>query len=160
MYAVVVRVDVDPATATTASTDCTLAGGETGTGARNDASMTTNGLTTTGTACADFPILAITKTLFGSPVENGDGTTTIRYDVTVSNRGGGPGTYDLDDQLRFGTGVSIVSATVANTTPGTITPLRHLERRLQPAGRHGPGHRGPDRSSVPSCSMSTGSPRG
>ena len=121
VFTVGTRVAIDPATASNTSTDCVLDGGDTGTGARNDATVISNGESLSANACAAFPILAITKSLFGLPVENGDGTTTISYDVTVSNRGGGPGTYDLDDQLRFGAGVGIVSASVT-ATPGTITP--------------------------------------
>ncbi|MFN8622577.1 MAG: SdrD B-like domain-containing protein [Chloroflexota bacterium] len=121
-FTIKTRVALDRATATTASTDCTLAGGETGTGARNDASMTSNGESSSANACAAFPILDVTKVLVGAPVENGDGTTTVSYDVTVSNRGGGAGTYTLDDQLRFGAGVTIGTRSVTNTTPGTITP--------------------------------------
>ena len=113
-----------PATATYTSTDCLLTGGETGTGLRNDASFSwTDGhhgpQTGAQDVCAPLPILSITKVVVGTPVVSG-ANTTITYDITVTNRGGGAGQYDLDDQLRFGTGTSLGTRSVSNIPPGTI----------------------------------------
>ena len=52
-------------------------------------------------------------------VANGDGTYTVTYDLNVT-RYGLDGTYDLTDNLRLGTGVSVVSEDIVNTAPGGI----------------------------------------
>ena len=51
---------------------------------------------------------------------SGQGTVTVTFSQPVDNSGGA-GTYDLDDALRFGGGITVDGATVANTTPGSIT---------------------------------------
>ena len=121
VYRVTVTVTTDPATATTASSDCTLDTGETGTGFRNDSSLVTNGETLDADACAPFAIVSIVKTLVGTPAYDGVGGATIEYDLTVTNSGAGATSYDLTDELQFGVGATVISATIANTTPGTIT---------------------------------------
>lgn len=47
--------------------------------------------------------------------------TTVTYDVVVTNSGTAQGTYDLDDELKYGKGISITKVAVANTTPGSIS---------------------------------------
>ena len=79
-----------------------------------------NGVDTGSTDCAPFPILHVTKTVTEGPTAQGDGTLRIDYAVTVSNTGTANGAYDLDDALRFGAGVTVVTSAVANTTPGSI----------------------------------------
>lgn len=64
--------------------------------------------------------VTVDKTVVGTPVANGDGTYTVTYDINVDNSGGA-GAYDLDDALRFGGGITVDGATVANTSPGSIT---------------------------------------
>jgi hypothetical protein len=118
-YLVTVVVTV-PAATTPGASDCALAPGEGGTGLLNGATLSVNGQDTEAEACAEVPVLSITKALVGDPVGNGDGTYTITYDITVTNDGSGPGTYDLDDRLQYGAGTTVDSAAVANTTPGGI----------------------------------------
>ena len=54
-----------------------------------------------------------------SVVANGDGTYTLTYTLTVT-RGGSAGTYDLDDELLYGSSVTVQSTSVDNTTPGGL----------------------------------------
>ncbi|GIG62893.1 hypothetical protein Lfu02_72650 [Longispora fulva] len=61
------------------------------------------------------------KTLQGPAVNNGDGTQTVVYDITVSNLGGATSVYNLTDTLTFGAGTTVTAASVVNTTPGGIT---------------------------------------
>ena len=121
-FSIVVQVTVDPATATNASSDCTLATSETGTGLRNAATLTVNGESAPAVACAPFPILTLSKTVVGVPVENGDGTWTIDYDVTLDNAGAADARYDLTDTLRLGTGVTVVSAGITTSSVGAGSP--------------------------------------
>jgi uncharacterized repeat protein (TIGR01451 family) len=120
-YRIAIVARVDARSATAASADCTIDDGEATTGFRNEASASANGTTVDADACAPFAAVTMTKSLAGTPVENGDGTTTVAYDVTVRNVGAATGRYDLEDHLAFGTGVTVASASVANTAPGTIT---------------------------------------
>ena len=120
VYRVTARVTVDGAATTATSADCTLDLGETGTGFRNDARLI-HGTTTTVTDCAPFPAVSITKTLTGAPVQNGDGTTTISYDLTVTSTGAVATSYTLADALRFGTGATIV--------PGLCPRVQHDPRQ-------------------------------
>ncbi|GLZ30111.1 hypothetical protein Lesp02_23010 [Lentzea sp. NBRC 105346] len=92
--------------------DCTLDPGESGTGARNTATLMSNGVSDVATACAAFPDLSITKRVrSGSPVFNGDGTYTVHYEIDVTNAGAEATTYDLTDELLPGNGIAVVSAT-------------------------------------------------
>ena len=60
-------VTINATNGTFASSDCTLAGGETGTGFRNDARLIA-GTTTTVTDCAPFASIRVLKTIVaGSP---------------------------------------------------------------------------------------------
>jgi hypothetical protein len=101
--------------------DCTLQGGEAGTGFLNGATLTVNGIERDDDACAPAPNTSVAKVLFGPPVvEDGD-TVTTRYLITVSNSGAGDDRYGLDDELRFGEGITVNTAEVANIEPGGIT---------------------------------------
>ena len=120
IYRVTVTAAIDSAQATTTSSDCTLDQGEAGTGWLNQAGLTVNGIDADASDCAHFPILHVTKTVVEGPTGLGDGTSRITYAVTVSNSGTAVGTYDLEDTLRFGTGVSVVSAGVSNVVPNSI----------------------------------------
>ncbi|MEK2492765.1 hypothetical protein WN990_24750 [Kitasatospora purpeofusca] len=119
VYTATVRYRVDRASATAQSTDCVLDAGESGTGTLNTASVTTDGRTSTDTTCAGVPLIRTTKTVVGS-TPNGDGTVTVTYRIDVANTGGGDGSYDLDDRLTFGAGITVASARVVNTAPGTL----------------------------------------
>ncbi|MFN8018737.1 MAG: SdrD B-like domain-containing protein [Acidimicrobiales bacterium] len=119
-YRVVVDATV-ATTATTTATDCTVGTGETGSGFLNGAHLTTDAQTLDDQACAKAPNLSMTKVLLGDPVVQADKSVDLTYAITVTNSGAGSGTYDLADDLRFGGGITVNGASVANTTPGTIT---------------------------------------
>lgn len=120
-YRVKATASISTTAATSASSDCDLTSGETGTGFLNGATLTFDGEETDVDACAPFPVTTFDKTLAGPPVANGDGTHTISYDIEVTNTGAAADTYDLSDELRYGDDITVTAATVANTVPGTIT---------------------------------------
>ncbi len=121
-YTVTVVATVDPATATSTAGNCIIEGGETGTGFLNEASATAEGSTATDTGCGSVPDpqLTIAKSVTAGPIDNGDGTSSLTYQIVVTNTADGPGRYDLDDQLHFGSGIAVVSVAVANSSPGSI----------------------------------------
>ncbi len=112
---VVVAPPDDPAPG---SLDCSLDSGESGTGARNTARVTSNGVVKGATACAALGHLSITEAVLpGSPRANGDATFTVAYQIDVRNFGTEPTTYDLTQELLPGKGISVVSATTT-ANPG------------------------------------------
>jgi uncharacterized repeat protein (TIGR01451 family) len=56
----------------------------------------------------------------GSPVNNGDGTWTIVYDLTVTSESNIPEDYDLEDELDFGAGIVPVTAGVTSDDGVTV----------------------------------------
>jgi uncharacterized repeat protein (TIGR01451 family) len=56
----------------------------------------------------------------GSPVNNGDGTWTIEYDLTVTSESNIPEDYDLEDELDFGAGIVPVTAEVTSDDGVTV----------------------------------------
>ncbi|MEI2707119.1 MAG: DUF5979 domain-containing protein [Ilumatobacteraceae bacterium] len=79
-----------------------------------------------------FPGVSVTKTVVDPlPVTAADGTATVTYDITVKNLAVADDTYDLTDTLAFGEGITIVSATVTNTTGG-MTPRSDWDGRGRP----------------------------
>jgi hypothetical protein len=119
-YQVKVHAEIGPA-ATIADGDCTLGSGEDGTGFLNQAIVTVDRHDLSDDACGDVePELDITKRLTGKPTVDADGLWTLDYQIDVANTGPAPGSYDLDDELRFGAGVTVSSAEVSNSDPGTI----------------------------------------
>ncbi|MEZ5203194.1 MAG: SdrD B-like domain-containing protein [Acidimicrobiales bacterium] len=119
-YRVSVVASID-GTITLEQSDCNLQQGEDGTGFLNGATLTVNGVDSEDDACAPAPNTTMTKVLFGDPVVEDDDTVTSTYLITVSNTGAGSDTYDLDDELQYGAGITVNTATVANLSPGTIT---------------------------------------
>ncbi|MFV0428614.1 MAG: beta strand repeat-containing protein [Arachnia sp.] len=114
-------VDVGPADP---AADCTLDGGETGTGYLNTATLTSQGLSLSDDAChpAEPPVITMTKSATTAhPVINPDQSLSASYVITVSNSGGGAGTYDLRDTLQLGDQITVGSAAITNTSPGGIT---------------------------------------
>ncbi|HEX7132123.1 MAG TPA: hypothetical protein VF228_06075 [Iamia sp.] len=74
---------------------------------------------------------SITKELVSStPV--GTAGYDVHYRLTVENIGSVAMTYDLDDTLLFGAGVTVTAATVANTTPGDVPVVAGWDGRAQP----------------------------
>jgi uncharacterized repeat protein (TIGR01451 family) len=96
--------------------DCTISGGESGTGTLNTTAVNVGGLIDTGEDCAVIPDpqIAMTKDVTGAgAVRNSDGTWTISYTLTVENTGDGPGSYTLTDTPQPGAGVTITSRSVS-----------------------------------------------
>lgn len=58
--------------------------------------------------------LEVDKTVTSGPTKQADGSYVIAYAVTVTNPGAVTDTYDLDDELRFGNGITVVSAAVSS----------------------------------------------
>ena len=117
---VVVSVDLPAVDAT--NSDCSLDGGESGTGAMNRASLTAGATTLDAVACQNFPGLAVYKAVTSGPTPTGTaGQYSVTYTLTVLNSGSGGTTYSLDDALAFGAGVTVVSADITGTTPGGLT---------------------------------------
>jgi uncharacterized repeat protein (TIGR01451 family) len=56
----------------------------------------------------------------GFPVNNGDGTWTIEYDLTVTSESNIPEDYDLEDELDFGDGIVPVTADVTSDDGVTV----------------------------------------
>ena len=75
---------------------------------------------------------SITKEIVGSPTRVGTDGYDVAYRLTVENVGTVATSYDLEDELLFGAGVTITSATVANTTPGDIAVAADWDGRTQP----------------------------
>lgn len=65
-------------------------------------------------------VVSVNKTVASVPVDNGDGTQSVTYNIDVTNTGNTGITYTLSDPVRFGTGITVVSSTVSNTAPGGI----------------------------------------
>ncbi len=130
-YQVQVVVSLDAATVTPDTLACPEPGsGETG-GLANAGALTHNGETQDDDVCATLPLIDITKSLAGAvtPVEGEDGVYDVVYEVTVTNRGPGAGTYDLDDALAPGEGVTVVGVQGVVTD----TPDRSVSTRLSTA---------------------------
>ncbi|WP_325048158.1 SdrD B-like domain-containing protein, partial [Jiangella anatolica] len=110
-----------------ACTDGQQAGDAT-TGLFNHATLDpTNHEDLTDDECGDLPIVTLDKTVVTEPYvvdkENQPGVWEITYGLTVTNESEVPTDYDLEDALRFGTGIEIVDGSVVatNTVPGGIT---------------------------------------
>ena len=116
---VVVTVDIDAITAD--NSDCQLGGGEDGTGALNSATLESDGLADEADDCVPFPSTTVAKSIIDGPTALGDGEYGVSYLITVLNAGAGDDVYDLADELRYGDGITVTSASVANVEPGTIT---------------------------------------
>ncbi|MGW2401704.1 DUF7927 domain-containing protein [Kitasatospora sp. NPDC001664] len=122
-YTVTVVAKVPASVTDPKSTDCTEDPGENGaTGLSNTATTSSSGGTQTSRACVETPSVTVTKTFTQQPtaVPGQAGTYEVRYDLTVANTGAGPGSYTLSDTLKYGTGLTVTSATGANTTPGGL----------------------------------------
>jgi uncharacterized repeat protein (TIGR01451 family) len=69
------------------------------------------------TDCAPVPSIDITKVIDGDPTLK-DGAWTVNYTIHVVNDGATAGAYDLVDQLRYGTGIQVKTATVTEAPKG------------------------------------------
>ncbi|MBE1877425.1 DUF11 domain-containing protein [Myceligenerans pegani] len=116
-YQVRVVVSLDEAVVTPGTLECPEPGsGGTG-GLANVGELTHNGETRDDDACAPLPLIDVAKSLAGAvtPVAGRDGVYDATYEVTVTNRGPGAGTYDLDDTLAPGKGVTVVGVEEVTT---------------------------------------------
>ncbi|TDD68591.1 hypothetical protein E1262_15165, partial [Jiangella aurantiaca] len=131
---VTVALETDPQTGEAIATPDQLActpeqvPGEGTTGLFNTATMDpTNHEDLTDNECSELPLVTLDKTVVTEPHvvdrENQPGVWEITYGLTVTNETDVPTDYDLEDALRFGTGIEIVdgSVTTTNTVPGDIT---------------------------------------
>ncbi|WP_162451289.1 SdrD B-like domain-containing protein [Phytoactinopolyspora mesophila] len=77
--------------------------------------------------CSELPLVTLDKTVEVEPYvvdrENLPGVWEIVYGLTVTNETDVPTEYDLEDRLRFGSGIDIIDGSVVaeNTDPGDIT---------------------------------------
>ncbi|MFT4157676.1 MAG: SdrD B-like domain-containing protein [Microbacterium sp.] len=72
-------------------------------------------------ACAPLPSIAIDKTVSAGPIDNGDGTWSVLYDLVVTNNGAAAGVYDLVDAFEPDGDLDVVSAEVATAPDGVTT---------------------------------------
>ncbi|WP_156760267.1 DUF7507 domain-containing protein [Microbacterium karelineae] len=113
----IVSLDTEESEFTAVSMSCPEPGsGEDG-GLANTVALTHNGEELTDEACAELPMIDIAKSLRGSvePVEGEEGVYDATYEITVTNRGPGAGSYDLDDSLAVGEGVTVVGVQDVST---------------------------------------------
>lgn len=103
-----------------------------GKGYYNTATLTVGSDSTSDDACGDIDATVmprVTKVLAdGSPSQNADGSWTINYNVTVTlptdqddNPAGMPADYSLTDNLLFGGGITVDSASWTGQTSGTFS---------------------------------------
>jgi LPXTG-motif cell wall-anchored protein len=64
-----------------------------------------------------YTSMTITKSVSGTPTDNGNGTFTTIYDVVASNTGTAATTYTLTDALQYSPSLTVTSASVASVTP-------------------------------------------
>ncbi len=84
-------------------------------GFMNRATLTVDGKTYKDQDCRTPFIPTIAKAALGTPTDNGDGTWTVKYTLTVKHPGTGADPqvyYDLNDTPAFPAGVTIASSTV------------------------------------------------
>ncbi|MGC3954010.1 MAG: hypothetical protein QM804_07130 [Propionicimonas sp.] len=108
-----------------ADLDCRIDAGETGTGLRNVATLTSGALQAHAAACEAATDPTITKTVAGPPVQDpATGLWQLEYLVSVTNRstttvpGGIP--YTVNDSFGFPAGTVVRDIEV--TGPGTLDP--------------------------------------
>jgi uncharacterized repeat protein (TIGR01451 family) len=77
-------------------------------------------VTCTFTNAQRGPLTFDKKVAAGSPVNNGDGTWTISYDLTVTSESNIPEDYDLEDELDFGAGIVPVDEDVVSNDGVTV----------------------------------------
>ncbi|WP_324013364.1 SdrD B-like domain-containing protein [Microbacterium sp. JZ37] len=75
----------------------------------------------TDTDCAPLPSIDIAKEIVGSPTVDEDGVWTVEYEIVAVNDGAEAGVYDLSDRLRFGAGIEVQTAEIAEAPEG-VTP--------------------------------------
>src|SRR5690606_22911406 len=109
-YTVTVIFMVDLEEVTDQSVNCTLEGGELGTGLLNVAEVSDGVPSDNAQDCAEIPnpSVNITKTVTNGPTPTANlNEYTITYEIEVSNTSDDLATYDLSDTLKYGAGAII-----------------------------------------------------
>lgn len=121
VYTVVVNASVP---VDEAASECT---GEPGHGFDNGATAVFGQTTFSASSCGDIdplPVPTVAKTVIGAPVQNADGTWTIRYDLAVTNPSATlASVYDLSDALHLGSGITVDDAGVTGPAGVVVNPL-------------------------------------
>lgn len=125
-YEVTVIADVplhlDGADAGVDPTACPAEGSDADQGFNNSSTMTdATGDTEQDQACAPIPSISIEKSIVGEPVKGLHGEWSIVYEIVVANDGSAATDYTLTDRLRFGTGITVKSANIAQTPDGVVS---------------------------------------
>lgn len=122
LYTVRAVIDAGGVRGSDAAGDCTLTGGETGTGFMNTAIASSGAADRDATACVTAFDPAISKTVNGQPVQGADGSWTVKYVITVTNPSPLAGLfYELQDELDFPAGTAFGTTTVTARTSGPAT---------------------------------------
>ncbi|MBL8309820.1 MAG: DUF11 domain-containing protein, partial [Burkholderiales bacterium] len=125
-YTLTVTFDINPATVTVDSSDCSLTtGSTTNSGLLNRGTLTPTGLSGVDQdVCAPLPpVVTHTKVVTSGPtaVVGTPNRYTVSYTLTVSNNGGTAGTYQLLDTPLFGVGTTVVGASCTPTGTGAAS---------------------------------------
>jgi len=121
-WTVTVVFTIDPNAITSASADCSLDMGETGTGLLNCAAVSNGVPDDTADACEPLPMPAVEvfKRVTQEPLPTGNvNEFEIKYLVTVNSVGDAKAFYDLADTLKFGTGATIIDVNALYLGGGT-----------------------------------------
>jgi hypothetical protein len=111
VYTVTLTVAI-PSTVSPSQLDCAVPGA----GFDNSATLTpSTGSPITDTACVSVvpPTVTHDKVVTALTQDPTTGRWTVVYDVTVTATGSGVARYDLSDALAFGSGITVVSSSVA-----------------------------------------------
>src|SRR5690606_33301751 len=120
-YTVTVTFTVDLEVVTEQSANCTLEGGELGTGLLNVAEVSDGVPTQNDEDCEDIPNPSVTivKTVTDGPTSTGNvNEYTITYEIEVNNDSEALAFYDLSDTLKYGAGAIIGDVTAAYVAGG------------------------------------------
>lgn len=120
-----VTVEADPGVLEVESplADCRVDDGETGTGYRNIATVTVGTRSAFADACEPATDPSVVKSAVGQPEQNEDGTWTLDYTITVTNRSAttsGAIPYRLEDTLGFPENVVIEDVSVDAPTGASV----------------------------------------
>ncbi|AWE41620.1 hypothetical protein DDD63_01290 [Actinobaculum sp. 313] len=120
-YTVRLNVTVPDAGVPADGFDAQCVGGDTAAGNQalhNTATVSAGGTTLEDEACGSIEQAAqatIEKRLEGVPVQQPDGSWTITYSLIVSNSSALQARFDLSDELNYGAGITVDSATIELT---------------------------------------------
>ncbi len=125
-YTLTVTFDINPATVTADSSDCSLTtGSTTNSGLLNRGTLTPTGLSGVDRdVCTPLPpVIVHTKSVASGPtaVAGTPNRYTVSYTLTVTNNGGTAGNYQLLDTPLFGAGTTVVGASCTPTGAGAAS---------------------------------------